>query len=243
MKNIITQQAKDKIDALCHEYNITNYQIRPDGLIDVDGSVNLSNKGLTRIPLRFNKVSEFFFCDTNKITSLRGCPKEVGASFSCSNNKLKSLQYGPVKVEITYYCKDNQLTSLEFCPIVVNDLYCDNNKLSTLIGSPRIVKNILNCPYNELLTSLEGCPDEVGMINCDNCNLSTLEYLPKKMGDGILIDNNNFPESFMEMHNQLNTEQSVIFSKYLSYYEIWMDGIYQEDNMQILCDDITNGML
>ena len=40
------------IDKICKRYNITNYTINDDGTIDVDGSVNLSQKSLNQLPFR-----------------------------------------------------------------------------------------------------------------------------------------------------------------------------------------------
>ena len=49
----------------------------------------------------------------NNLTSLEGCPKEVGDTFYCSSNKLTSLQYSPEIVNGRFYCGDNPLESLE----------------------------------------------------------------------------------------------------------------------------------
>jgi hypothetical protein len=91
---------KNEIDTLCEEFGITNYTINDDGTIDVDGHVDLSYKGLTTIPLQFGKVSMDFDCSGNKLTSLEGCPKELGygQDFNCSYNQLTSLKGCPISV-------------------------------------------------------------------------------------------------------------------------------------------------
>jgi len=76
------------IKVICKLYNIVNYTINHDGSIDVDGDVNLYNKRLTKIPIKFNKVTGYFTCCDNEITSLEGCPNYVGDNFSCVANKL-----------------------------------------------------------------------------------------------------------------------------------------------------------
>ena len=38
------------IHKICEVYYITNYTINPDGTIDVDGDVDLSWRGLTKLP-------------------------------------------------------------------------------------------------------------------------------------------------------------------------------------------------
>lgn len=45
-----------------------------DGLIDVAGSVYLSNKCLKELPLRFGKVTGDFCCHYNQLASLAGLP-------------------------------------------------------------------------------------------------------------------------------------------------------------------------
>ena len=107
------------ISLICKRYNITNYTINSDGSIDVNGDVDLINKGLTELPLTFNKVSGWFDCDGNQLTSLKGSPKWVGDWFSCSNNRLTSLGFGPDYVGGDFYCVWNQLT----------DNYCDTEIL------------------------------------------------------------------------------------------------------------------
>jgi hypothetical protein len=103
------------IHDICKQYNITNYTINDDGSIDVNGYVNLINKGLTELPLTFNKVSGYFTCSNNQLTSLKGCPRWVGGNFYCTYNNLTSLEFGPDYVGGGFYCKYNQLT----------DNYCD----------------------------------------------------------------------------------------------------------------------
>ena len=119
------------ISLICEKYNITNYTINNDGSIDVAGNVNLWDKGLTELPLVFNKVSGNFSCNHNNLTSLKGCPRWVGGYFDCNNNKLTSLEFSPDYVGGDFYCNNNQLTSLKFSPDYVGgDFYCKYNKLT-----------------------------------------------------------------------------------------------------------------
>lgn len=99
----------DEIHEICRQYNITNYTINDDMSIDVDGIVNLYRKGLTELPLQFNRVSESFECPENRLTTLKGCPKYVGGSFYCNENKLTSLQYAPKEVAGGIFISNNEL--------------------------------------------------------------------------------------------------------------------------------------
>ena len=52
-----------KIHKICKEYSIENYTINLNGLIDVYGDVILTDKGLTKLPLKFNKANSHFYCN------------------------------------------------------------------------------------------------------------------------------------------------------------------------------------
>ena len=103
------------ISLICEKYNIINYTINPDGSIDVNGNVYLYNESLTELPLTFNKVTGYFECSNNRLTTLKGCPRWVGGSFTCYNNRLTSLEFSPDYVGGYFNCDDNYLT----------DNYCD----------------------------------------------------------------------------------------------------------------------
>jgi hypothetical protein len=58
----------------CKRYLI-NYTINPYNTIDVNGDVNLYNRlgDMKKLPVKFGKVSGFFSCSGNKLTTLEGC--------------------------------------------------------------------------------------------------------------------------------------------------------------------------
>jgi Leucine-rich repeat (LRR) protein len=120
---------KKDIHNICKQYNIKNYTINDDSSIDVDGDVYLYNKGLAKLPLKFNKVYGNFACFNNKLTSLEGVPKEVTGYFDCSGNKLTSLEGAPNKVNGDFYCSYNKLTSLEYLPDIKGNLYFKGNPI------------------------------------------------------------------------------------------------------------------
>ena len=112
------------ISLICKQYGITNYTINPDGSIDVDGRVDLSYKKLTELPLTFNRVTGYFYCNNNNLTSLKGSPRWTG-DFFCSNNNLTSLEFSPDYVSGGFYCRKNNLT----------DNYCDTEILGNFYTS------------------------------------------------------------------------------------------------------------
>jgi hypothetical protein len=98
------------IHKICIEYKITDYTINEDGSIDVNNNVDLGFYKLTELPLVFNKVTGYFSCTGNYLTSLKGSPRWVGEFFDCEKNKLTSLEFSPYYVGDDFYCESNLLT-------------------------------------------------------------------------------------------------------------------------------------
>ena len=141
-------QSDEEIHVICKKYGIENYTIN-NGVVDVNGDVNLNYKGLTKIPLNFGVVSGYFWCHNNQLTSLEGCPSGVGGEFWCSYNQLTSLEGCPSHVGGDFRCDDNQLTSLEGCPSHVGgDFWCRDNQLTSLEGCPSHVGGNFSCNDN-----------------------------------------------------------------------------------------------
>jgi hypothetical protein len=111
------RQTEAEIAEICELYDIKNWSINSEGLVDVNGYVNLFNKKLTNLPLNFGHISGDFDCANNYLTNLKGCPKSVGGFFDCHSNELTSLEGSPKVVSGSiFYCSNNQLTSLRFAP-------------------------------------------------------------------------------------------------------------------------------
>ncbi len=150
---------EQEIHDICKKYNIKNYTINPDGSIDVDGDVRLSEKSLEKLPLKFNKVGGSFKCSTNKLISLIGGPKEVGGDFDCHHNRLTTLKGGPIFIGGSYDCSKNNLTTLEGCVDRINhDFYCDKNNITSLKDGPIVVGvffSLFECPISIIDTSIE----------------------------------------------------------------------------------------
>ncbi len=154
---------EQEIREICRKYEIENYTINSDGSIDVDGDVWLTYYNLTKLPLKFTKVSGDFRCNDNQLTSLEEGPKEVGGDF---------------------YCYNNQLTSLVGCPNYVSgsfDISC--NKLTTLEGLPNNINGSLNCAYNSLKT-LKGISKIIdGDLDLDDNSIEVIDRSVIVTGD------------------------------------------------------------
>ena len=149
------------------------YKLTPNGY-DVNGSVNLEDVGLQKIPFKFHKVTGDFICSDNKLTSLENCPIEVGGDFYCMNNYLTTLEYCPQKVAFNFYCSQNDLITLKGCPSEINRNF--------------------DCSWNNL-TSLEFCPKQVSKnFDCSNNFLNSLDHSPTIVMGNFYGEGNELPE-------------------------------------------------
>lgn len=135
------------IKNFCKKYYITNYTINDDLSIDVDGNVDIgytpTKKSINRldeIPIKFNKVSGYFNCSNNRLTSLENCPKYVGKKFKCDENNLTSLEHSPEFIGGDFDCYWNPLQSLDGLKIPYKNFYCINKKL--LVRKHKLKKSI-----------------------------------------------------------------------------------------------------
>ncbi len=143
------QQSKKEIDSICKKYGIRNYTINDDSTIDVDDNVHLYNMELTKLPLKFGRVTGSFNCGDNQLISLEGCPSWVGGCFDCRYNKLASLE-GCVKYVGEYFnCDNNQLKTLKGGPeVVILGYSCDGNYLVNFKGFPDDFEGGVSFTYN-----------------------------------------------------------------------------------------------
>jgi hypothetical protein len=140
----------EDINKICKKYGIYNYTINPDGSIDAK-DVYLSSKGLTKLPLKFNKVNGWFTIASNELTTLEGSPKEVNGYFSCSNNRLTSFKGSPKEVNGDFWCNINELTSFEFAPkIIRGEFNCQYNNIKSFEYFPSYVKSDFYCKDNPI---------------------------------------------------------------------------------------------
>jgi hypothetical protein len=114
-----------------------------------------------KLPLKFNKISKWFVLQNNNLTTLEGCPNEVGEGFACIDNPITSLDGCPtITNKSSFNCYNNKLTSMKGCPNEVDQFIFDYNNLTSLEFSTEIVNDRFSCTYNKL-TSLEFGPKKV----------------------------------------------------------------------------------
>ena len=192
------------IASFCEKNDIVYYTINDDGSIDVDEDVDLSNMKLSSIPFKFRKVSGHFYCNSNILKSLEGCPVEVGGTFDCSYNLLASLEGCPKKIGGSFHCHDNQLTSLK--------------------GGPKEVSRNIDITGNNHL------PDEIKKISYMQ---STLKSILKSQDDYSIWNNDGslsvyrFNDMMIEVEEGKKEINNVIYNEsFIDHMK--SDGILQE---------------
>jgi hypothetical protein len=120
------------------KYNVENYTIRPDGIVDVDNDVNLRNFKGTTLPVQFGEVSGHFDMFGTNITSLVGFPVFIGRDFICSGCKnLTSIKYAPRFIGGGFYIHDTSIKSLTGVDKVIKHIsgmcWCDE-KVTHILG-------------------------------------------------------------------------------------------------------------
>jgi len=118
----------------CKKYlYVEDYTINSDNTIDVNGDVDLNKMlgDMKKLPVKFGKVSGYFSCYGNNLTTLEGCPTYVGDNFFYYGNKLTTLEYCPKYVGRDFNVVRNNLTTLkgiEKCEIL-GDFWCEGNDI------------------------------------------------------------------------------------------------------------------
>lgn len=151
-----------------------DYIIENNGLITVEGSCRLERNCL-KLPVNFNSVSGNFICYNKELTTLEGCPNQVGKDFDCSYNELISLEGCPDYVGGDFDCTNNNLTSLIGAPKIIEVCRINGNQLTSLEGLPKEIKLLLNLDYHENLPLLKLCFSKIADFYFQSPNLKLEE--------------------------------------------------------------------
>ena len=99
---------KEEIGKTLADLGITKYKISKKGKVDVTGNVDISGKGLKKIPVKFGVIKGEFYCENNQLKSLKGSPRKIFGTFYCYENKLKSLKGSPNAILGDFNCRNNK---------------------------------------------------------------------------------------------------------------------------------------
>ena len=123
----------DEINKICKVYDIEDYSIDNNGLVNVNGNVILSLEEETEIPISFGKVTGNFNCSDGKLKTLKNSPLHVGGDFDCTFNNISSLVGGPEYVGGSFDASGNSLKNIKYLPKAIKgDLWLEFNGIKSL---------------------------------------------------------------------------------------------------------------
>lgn len=200
-------------------YNIENATLTREGTIDVYDDLNLSNKGLSEIPVKIRNVIGDFDCSNNQLTSLDFAPDFVGGNFDCSNNELTSLDNAPDFVGGNFDCSNNQLTSWgnkSLC--IVGDLYYSGNP-----SLPSLLETAFTNPDEEIAPGIDAQKFQtIGNISIKGSIYRTRQKKSLSRKNGVeKEENNKNEEKEIDPHKKSLLERMVsekIIPHYLYRY-------------------------
>jgi len=102
---------EDIINWIRNKY-LSNWEIQDDLSVNVNGGVDLFQRGLELLPVQFGRVDGHFSVGMNRLKSLKGCPVSC-ESFNCCYNRLESLKFVPKIVNGSFDCGNNNINSFK----------------------------------------------------------------------------------------------------------------------------------
>jgi hypothetical protein len=260
---------RHEVKCIIEKYRITigRWIIRGNGLIDVDGSCEISHSEFSRLPLYFGTVTGNFYCHSNKLTSLKGCPDYVGGDFICYGNNLKALKYAPIEVGGNFSCHENNLKNLKGCPRhIKGNFNCFLNQIITLKDGPNRVEGNYDAYLNQLI-SLKGSPVHIGgSFNVSGNRIKNLVGCPEYIGEFLSFDNTvsifmnqqncEVKEIEIQIQDQIcepdfflpqviidNKKYLPIIFKYNQYLELFSEEmVFNDVNFNDIVLDIKEGL-
>jgi len=135
--------------------------------VTVEGSVDLTKMSFTKLPVKFKKVTGRFHIQNTPLTTLEGCPDEVGEGFNCSYTHITSLEGGPKLVGTS----NKEYT---------NTYYADQCK--NLVSLKGIAENAeyLNIGFCRNLQEMDYLPSTILRITACATGIKTLAGIQKK---------------------------------------------------------------
>lgn len=110
-----------------------DFNIHDDLSVTFFESVCIDNMNLKHFPLTFNIVEGSFSCVNNRLTTLKGAPKEITGDFNCTSNFITSLKFMPIVLgdDEGINFDNNLVTNFNYLPnnLELNYLSCIKNPI------------------------------------------------------------------------------------------------------------------
>lgn len=159
------------LNGLIKETKTLKWTINSDGSYDFDGSVIITGN-ITELPITIRSVKGIFLCHSRYFESLEGFPRYVSKSFSILHcNLITSLEGCPEEVGSNFYCGGTGITDLKGAPRMVGGFNCQECELLTsLEGLPKIIGSDLRMPRFASI-NFENCPNLIFPTDLRDCQL------------------------------------------------------------------------
>jgi hypothetical protein len=254
MKNLITKETRDVVDNFCRHYDIENYTILADGSVDVDGDVSIDGYKNDNLPFKFNIIDGDFMISHSDVNDVSMFPKKVNYGFYCNVNKLTSCVGITQDVGDDFYiCSNEELHSLMGVPKRINGTFsCDGMRISTLEGMPDYVSG--DCDLSEVvMADMSGVPSTiVGELIMTGAIVETL-YSPHSISvggyvggyfelDGHIEEVREIFRGDYQPGSDFDVNIPMIYLKYHTYYDVFVGGVFVEENFWNLIKDIKDGL-
>ncbi|MDR8076726.1 hypothetical protein KPA96_13775 [Burkholderia cenocepacia] len=178
-----------RIQKFFKEYSIeAKFKVNKEGLVDVEGVIDLSGWDFDSIPIPFGKIEGAFHMSDNNLIDLKNSPRHVDGDFSCDNNNIETLEGGPTYVSGDFDCRNNKLISLDYAPEECRSINASYNKISSVKSNTMKSVECLYLSCNEIV------------------NLNGIENL-NKMPETMFFAHNKIDniDALMELHGNKST--------------------------------------
>lgn len=166
------------------------HPVNSEGKVDLSTSLVVPNWLIKdgRLAVSFGKVKGSFIVRSSSLATLEGCPDYVGGEFDCSYTSITSLKGAPERIKGSFFCEHTKIETLEGLPEGAHSYHLTHNEnLTSLNGSPSVVRGSFHIDFCPSLTSLEGAPRMIGGdFNFAGCRgLQYLDVVPEHVGGDV----------------------------------------------------------
>lgn len=167
-----------------------NYLVSLDGISNNAQNISAPGNSIENISaLEGKPIKGNLFLNNNYLSSLDGCPEEIGGSLDVSECNLNSLEGCAKKVVGNFDCSENTLASLKGGPEYVGGYYdCGKNNITSLEGIASNRVKWIDASDNQIYSVID-MPS--GLVNAKvglNKNALPLEILRSQQE---FVDNND----------------------------------------------------
>jgi hypothetical protein len=121
----LTKEQIDFLDEVCYTQGVPIpsriWILNENGEVDVYGNVSIPNRFIRdEIPVKFGRVTGWFDCTHNNLTTLKNIPNFIGGSFYCLFNNLTDYFKNIKEEDFLYWGKLSWEDALNEYPFLIN---------------------------------------------------------------------------------------------------------------------------